>query len=421
MSIPASKKVGTPVVSQRSEAKTILGAIAIAMATTAATKVLDFVVDEAHQYLSDKYSYSFTARANKTPRQYLCLMQWVIQSGLMAGNKNWAFERLQDWETDLKFCGRGIPYGNYYRWYKGAFVVISKNPVQSPADAKESDIRIAVKIWLDDQGKVAKEISDRLSEIDDSGKVRVSIVGNRWNSSMRPPRSLDSVILNGQVHEDLMEHLNWFLGAKEQYNKLGIPYKTGILLEGPPGTGKTSLARAIATHTGFELSILKITSKNLPEVETSLSNVPPRTVVLMEEIDMALNSSAPSVSPPSNGTCTTERETPFEAPFDAAHAEKHLLNGLDGVLSPEGVIFIMTSNHGEMLSKILVRPGRIDLKLHIGYFTDREVALMAEKFGVPLEQVMALPKEVREVPADLQVHLMQMKQKLLNKPEVKAV
>src|SRR5258708_34026656 len=49
-----------------------------------------------------------------------------------------------------------------------------------------------------------------------------------------------------------------------------------------------------------------------------------------------------------------------------------LLNVVDGLFSPPGAIFVMTTNHREKLDPALIRPGRIDLQLHITYTTNNQ-------------------------------------------------
>lgn len=58
----------------------------------------------------------------------------------------------------------------------------------------------------------------------------------------RRKRSLDTVFVDRAVKERLLERLTWFLGAENWHAARGIPWKIGIVLHGPPGTGKPALS-----------------------------------------------------------------------------------------------------------------------------------------------------------------------------------
>ena len=57
-----------------------------------------------------------------------------------------------------------------------------------------------------------------------------------------------------------------------------------------------------------------------------------------------------------------------------------LLNVLDGFFAPENVVFVMTTNHKEMLDPALLRPGRIDYRLYMGEASDRQRVELYRRF-----------------------------------------
>lgn len=189
----------------------------------------------------------------------------------------------------------------------------------------------------------------------------------QWGSWRRrndlPKRTLESVFLPTEQKQRIVDDIAQFLGEEEKYNRLGMPYHRGYLWHGPPGTGKTSLAKAIATH--FRRDLWYVPLADL-ESESGLLNliaeVRAGSVLLLEDID-CLHAAVSRQNGTGPGLTTGS-----------------LLNALDGVATPHGLISIVTTNHFEQLDPGLTRAGRMDRIEELGLPSPSVVADMLRYF-----------------------------------------
>lgn len=167
------------------------------------------------------------------------------------------------------------------------------------------------------------------------------------------PRSLDSVLLPENIKTEIQEDLQEFLNNDAWYADKHIPWRRGYLLEGIPGSGKTSLIRALASH--FNLNLYMIPLQEVTDGQlVSLLNQAQKGIVLLEDIDRVGQGAKLTFS--------------------------GLLNALDGALSIDGRIVCMTSNYAETLDEALIRPGRIDRRFRFDYAKKPEIAKLYERF-----------------------------------------
>ncbi|KAL2048930.1 hypothetical protein ABVK25_010783 [Lepraria finkii] len=198
--------------------------------------------------------------------------------------------------------------------------------------------------------------------------------GKKTTSLSRP---IGTVVLDHKCKEDLLRDINNYLhpDTSKWYANHGIPYRRGYLFHGPPGTGKSSLAWAIAGVFGLEIYLISLAQGMLSDDDLHLmfTDLPRRCIVLLEDIDSAglakrqkgdkIHDLGSEDAVAEIGSETTETLNQEHRTTSRVITLSGLLNAIDGVASHEGRILIMTSNFPDRLDEALIRPGRIDVQV----------------------------------------------------------
>ena len=166
--------------------------------------------------------------------------------------------------------------------------------------------------------------------------------GSKWTRFQDPrvKKPLASVILPSDKKPRILKDISRFLNDRNWYEGMGIPYRRGYLLYGPPGCGKSSFVLGLAGELSMAICILSLSNRHLDDegLMLLLNTAPQRSIVLLEDVDRAFSN-------------------------DSRVTISGLLNSVDGVAAQEGRLLFLTTNHINKLDDALIRPGRCDVKL----------------------------------------------------------
>lgn len=214
-------------------------------------------------------------------------------------------------------------------------------------------------------------------------EVRFWSQGGYQLADKRATRSLDTVFLPPGQKARLVADLQAFVGAQEAYRRRGVPWRRGYLLEGPPGTGKTTLIHVLSALIGRSIHVLNLSNLGGDNELISAVNAVGRDgVLVIEDIDGVKITRDRDLSDAPSGRVGSEVPglVISAEPARRGVTLSGLLNAIDGVTAREGRILFITTNRPEQLDPALLRAGRVDVREHIDRLARPEAQAMHRAF-----------------------------------------
>lgn len=292
---------------------------------------------------------------------------------------------------------KGAGYGSHLVWYEKRPIVINLQKEETRSEYDRETLTLT-KLWrghglFDRLLKQFAQTDDNLNKV-----VVYTFTDEYWHVQQRQyRREFDSVFIEQEKKDQLLRALNNFKNNEEWYVEHGIPYRLGILLHGPPGTGKTSLIKSIAAYADKNLCILPAAKLN--KLLKAADKLPENSLMVIEDIDT--NSSALrrrsffdsdnnedsqekiEATTDDKNTPAISKELAFDIEWLTSMADgglSEILNAIDGISDTHGRILVVTTNNPKKLDPALIRPGRIDLTLELGMVTQETFVAFMRAF-----------------------------------------
>ncbi|KAI5020733.1 hypothetical protein ZWY2020_045621 [Hordeum vulgare] len=266
----------------------------------------------------------------------------------------------------------------------------------------------ALKEYLPFIVAAAKAIKDQERSL----SIYMNEYGDEWSPiDLQHPSTFDTLAMDRKQKQSIVDDLDRFIKRKDYYRRIGKAWKRGYLLYGPPGTGKSSLIAAIANHLRFNIYDLELTgvdsNSDLRRLLVGMTN---RSILVVEDIDCTIELKQREEEDEEHATKSNPTE---KKKAEDKVTLSGLLNFVDGLWSTSGEerIIIFTTNYKERLDPALLRPGRMDMHIHMGYCTTEAFRILANNYHsidyhVAYPEIEALIEEVTVTPAEVAEVLM---------------
>lgn len=333
----------------------VLGYIGYA-ARSLPSKILNFI---KHRFLIS-IALSDSNMYNNTGNLYNNIFKWYNTTRCARWVKTF---RISSNDAKQVVPGPGV----HFMWFEGWPYILKVVEIESKSDyGADHYNRVTITALGRSSDKITRLV-ERFSENKHPDNVRVHTLdhdGDPRNYTDVPAIPLRDMPVAEELKTGLLSRINEVMGNSEWYTKRCIPQKATFLLHGEAGTGKTSLVRGLAREIGYDVYSVDLSRLSNDAFANAFKKSKPNSIILIEDIDASTNSA-------------NTRETDEQSDAPVSNSGKltlsGLLNTLDGLVTIDKRIVIITTNYPERLDPALMRRGRVDLVIEVGRMGHDEI------------------------------------------------
>jgi chaperone BCS1 len=306
--------------------------------------------------------------AGSTDMQYFSFQRWFRQKGFLKWSRSLAVESTWTWrlvngggdDADGQISAGD---GRHYFFFGGRLCWLSKSRIESGGTTNEITHSITVTMVGRSHSKLTAAVDEfRWKPLKGVSNLYHCNADGSWATQRQvTPRKMETVILNGDTKETILERIQWFLDNRPWFVDRGLPYKLVILFYGPPGTGKSSLLRALAYHFKRNLCPINLASLTDDALSTVIRSVPDASLVVIEDFDSC------------QAVLKSEYKKEDGLPEGIKLSKTGVLQALDGIDTLDGQIIIMTTNYLEKIEPSIIREERVNEMFFLGPLTNDAV------------------------------------------------
>lgn len=336
-------------------------------------------------YHGTKRLISVDVRFNSDMSDYEAITRFITQNVVKdTFSRNFTYQVETRWDSEagddrIDHQGLTLGYGTHFGMFERHPVIVERFLEDASATSQFKEHmtltfftrrKTTVQRFAQAVAKAAGENIEQFSVV----PVHINRTAHWSKMGKLPLRRMDSVFTAGDAGERVVKLIRDFEAKREENHRLGLPHHLGIMLHGEPGCGKSSLIHAVATELQRSIFYLNLGSVTEDSDLTSLLSGNrdwSKIILAVEDIDAA--GVKVNRDKDEGGSDDSDDKSPVTL--------SALLNVFDGILCPDDLVVIATTNHYDKLDPALKREGRFDHTVELGKLGYADFQRMANLFN----------------------------------------